>query len=59
MYVKPTCEVGVNTESLKTLTVKYESRIVQQEDLIEKFRTELIQTKNDLNRFQKKNRDLI
>lgn len=59
MYVKPTCEVGVNTESLKTLTVKYESRIVQQEDLIEKLRTELIQTKNDLNRFQKKNRDLI
>ena len=59
MYAKPTCEVGVNTESLKTLTVKYESRIVQQEDLIEKLRTELIQTKNDLNRFQKKNRDLI
>ena len=59
MYVKPTCEVGVNTESLKTLTVKYESRIVQQEGLIEKLRTELIQTKNDLNRFQKKNRDLI
>ena len=59
MYVKPTCEVGVNTESLKTLTVKYESRIVQQEDLIEKLRNELIQTKNDLNRFQKKNRDLI
>ncbi len=59
MYVKPTCEVGVNTESLKTLTVKYETRIAYQEDLIEKLRAEIIQTTKDLNRFQKKNRDLI
>jgi len=42
MYVKPTCEVGVNTESLKSLTVKYETRIAYQEDLIEKLRAEVI-----------------
>lgn len=59
MYVKPTCEVGVNTESLKSLTVKYETRIAYQEDLIEKLRAEVIQNTKDLNRFKKKNHDLI
>lgn len=50
MYVKPTCEVGVNTESLKTITVKYETRIAQQEEMIEKLRAEVIQYTKDLSR---------